>query len=68
LETATEQVPKRLQTAKKHHVAAVLTTQRHLNADKRPKEQKDGKKRYLSGGESNPGLLRVDFSNDKQKY
>jgi hypothetical protein len=30
--------------------------------------QTKSKKRNLSGGELNPGLLRVVLSNDKQKY
>jgi hypothetical protein len=44
----------------------------HLNANakgkRRQDEQSKGKKCNLSGGESNPGLLRVVLSNDKQKY
>ena len=33
-----------------------------------PTTLQNTKKMYLSGGESNPGLLRVVLSNDKQKY
>jgi hypothetical protein len=35
---------------------------------KPPQNAAGAKKSELSGGESNPGLLRVVPSNDKQKY
>jgi hypothetical protein len=45
----------------------------HINTDTKGKKEtrqakNQKKKSNLSGGESNPGLLRVVLSNDKQKY
>jgi hypothetical protein len=39
-----------------------------LLPNEKTKNAQNAKKSKLSGGESNPGLLRVVLSNDKQKY
>jgi hypothetical protein len=47
---------------------AVCSVDKDKKAKRSKNMQKEGKKVKLSGGESNPGLLRVVLSNDKQKY
>jgi hypothetical protein len=49
--------------------ARQVPPQLHPHHGTEKKLEKKKKERYrLSGGESNPGLLRVVLSNDKQKY
>jgi hypothetical protein len=51
-----------------HRKRTVAQTCGVVGSEQRKKRQKERKKSKLSGGESNPGLLRVVLSNDKQKY